>query len=827
MSGGQSRKPEMEVAASGNALSQLLLRTAAVALIPATLTFVWLGLLREPSVQAKSTESVANIAVQARANLVQSYAADVVARVNRLAQIIPPSSPAGPLDLEAMGFPEAVSITVIPLDELGTVNIELGQHGITSHIGIDVVRRAFAGEDPYPEYVTRPAEDYVLVAQSYGEPRAGVVLVRLEPARLSDLVNSNSPEGHYNLVQRSSSGTEVLVLGDKVTSGANNKAAVQGTPWQIRFSPATDWLATVTPSWAELAIAVCLSLGGILAGMLIILRQVPALIKQEADHILESADLRTPLNVRRPVLLPLAKMIRQLSLLNRRQLVTNARREATQEEQREPTSSSPIESAVSTTPTSPNPAAREEQADKVAEDAAEFDESIPAHIFRAACIRGDVDTELTDEIVEKIGNALAVMAGERGIQTLAIAHDSRPSSKRIRTTLVKALLSSGRDIIDIGEVPTPLLHFATHDSETKSGIMITGGHSPQNLNGLKIIFDRNVLSGSGIDALLDRVRSGQSNRGAGRLAKQNVVVDYLDKIATDVVLALPLRIIIDNDFGTSAKVAPSLFSALDCDVNSINGPDEGPRPSDRSLTTALEELGNRVRDEGADLGVLFDSDGDRLHTVTNAGTPVTTDQLLMILARDMLERNPGADIVYDVKFSRNFAPFVTRAGGRAQMSRSGAAFVREKMQQISALLAADFSGHIFFEERWFGFSDAMYALARLLEILAGESHDYEALVADLPKGMTTPEVYVPVDERMRRKIMRGLLENPDFPGAKVTTLDGLRVDYADGWGLVRGSTTDAALNLRFEGNDETSLARVRNVIYKAIHNIEPELELPG
>jgi phosphomannomutase/phosphoglucomutase len=266
---------------------------------------------------------------------------------------------------------------------------------------------------------------------------------------------------------------------------------------------------------------------------------------------------------------------------------------------------------------------------------------------------------------------------------------------------------------------------------------------------------------------------------------------------------------------------------LDCDVISINGPDEGPRPSDWSLTSALEQLGNRVRDEGADLGVLFDSDGDRLHTVTNAGTPVTTDQLLMILARDMLERNPGADIVYDVKFSRNFAPFVTRAGGRAQMSRSGAAFVREKMQQISALLGADFSGHIFFEERWFGFSDAMYALARLLEILAGESHDYEALVANLPKGMTTPEVYVPVDERMRRKIMRGLLENPDFPGAKVTTLDGLRVDYADGWGLVRGSTTDAALNLRFEGNDETSLARVRNVIYKAIHNIEPELKLPG
>ena len=222
---------------------------------------------------------------------------------------------------------------------------------------------------------------------------------------------------------------------------------------------------------------------------------------------------------------------------------------------------------------------------------------------------------------------------------------------------------------------------------------------------------------------------------------------------------------------------------------------------------------------------MFDADGDRLHTVTETGEPVNNDKLLMLFARDMLDRNPGADVVYDIACTRQFAPFVTRAGGRAQMSRSGQAFVQEKMRQANAMLAGDFSGHMFFAERWYGFDDAIYATARLLEILAAASSSFGDIIAALPSSIGTPEITIPLDPRLRKRVMRTLVTNADFPGARITTLDGLRVDYADGWGVVRQSSTESALTLRFEGNDDASLERVKGVLKKAIMDAGESIEL--
>ncbi len=824
MSAGQTKTPDIEVTAEGNALRRLLLRSAAIATLPALIAFAWLGLVREPAIETNTVQGIAQAVANAKAAIVSEYTQDLVTRMERLGAELSPESTTSSLDPVASGFPDATAVTVIPLDDLGTVNVEPGLYGIKTHIGVDVVRRAFAGEPPRPESVLREGPAYTLIARPYGDPTAGVVLVQLNQARLNSLTAATD-EGRYQLVQRLTGESAQTIAGSLDGAVVKGAAPVAGTAWTVEFSPSVSWLSDIAPHWLALAAALAVTVGGMIIAITLLLVGIPQLLHAEVERILESAEIKAPLKLSVPVLVPLAKMLRQLALLSRRQLVSHARREATREEPEAEATDSAVMPPTRNSDKRAGDSSDDKPPQEQEEDAPVRDDGIPDHIFRDTCIRGDSETELTDELVEKIGRAIAVLAGEQGIQTLVVAHDSRPSSKRIRTTLVKTLLAGGRDIIDLGEVPTPLMHFATHETEANSGIMITGSHSPQAINGMKIIFKHETLTGEGIEHLLETVRAGKSTQGAGRTAKQDIEPDYVDKIAMDVALALPLRIVIDNDFGTAANVAPTLLRALDCEVVSINDPGNGERPEDWSLESALAALGEKVREEGADLGVLFDSDGDRLHTVTETGEAVSGDKLLMLLAKDVLERNPGTDIVYDVKFSRNFAPYITRAGGRALMSRSGQAYVREKMRQANALLAGDFAGHVFVEERWYGFADAMYALARLLEVLAAASGSFGELVAELPGACSTPEIYLPLDDRSRRRIMRTLLAEAEFPGAKVTKLDGLRIDYADGWGLVRNSTTDSALNLRFEGNDETSLERVKNVVRKAIAKAAPDLDV--
>ena len=823
MSSTQARSGEGEISSSGNGLRKLLLRATVISALPMLAALAYIIGLREPAIQAASITALAEVAASNKAVNLRDYAADIVDRTSYLAANLPADTQPGPLDAIKLGFPDARSVLVVPLDDMGTVNLAPGQYGIESHIGVDLVRRAFAGESPQPEAVLRTQPGYTLIARPYGRPLAGVVLVAMDNRRLAALM-APVKEGRYQLVQSLPDAPAQTVAGSLGNFSKQAQAAVDGTPWQIEFAPSPDWIGDMVPGWVELAIAGGVALLGLLAGAIVFLQGAPKLLRTEVDRILEAADLRTALKLNIPELVPLAKMVRQLSLLSRRQLVNHARRDAQQEAEPE---EKPADSPSTVERTDQEPELSVDDPDEDDEVATEPSrDGIPDHIFMHSCIRGDTSTELTDEMVEKIGRALAVMTGERGIQTLVVAHDSRPSSKSIRTTLVKSLLAGGRDIIDIGETPTPLMYFATHETAADSGIMITGSHSAQSINGLKIVFNRRVLSGSDIQALLELVRSGKQTQGTGHAAKHDIEAEYVDRVAMDIALALPLKIVVDNDFGSAAVIAPTLFSGLDCEVVSINNPDQGPRPEDWNIASALAALGERVKAEGADLGVLFDSDGDRLHAVTDTGEAVGTDQLLMLLARDVLERNPGADIVYDVRFSRSFAPFITRTGGRALIAKSGHASIGDKMRESGAVLAGDFSGHIFIEERWYGFDDGLYAVARLLEILAAASGSFSELIAALPNAVSTPELTVTMDRGERRKLMRKLIDNADFPGARVTTIDGLRVDYADSWGLIRDDVGDGVLSMRFEGHDEASLKRIQGLLRKAVLTAKPDLELP-
>lgn len=819
MSAEQKGQKDGEVTSEGDSLRGLLYKAGLIALAPALLAFVWLGLIREPLIQSGTATNLAQATAESRADMVGLYIKDLELRINVLTSQLEEQSEAEDLTYAALSFPDADAISLIPLGDLGTVSISPGDYGLRSHIDIDIVRRAFGGENPAPEFVDTDDGSYTLFARGLGKPVRGVLIVEVSQPRLAELMTPGT-EGQYRIVQELSDASSDTVAGTLRGEPLVN-ADVVGTLWRVEFSPNPEWLAAAQPSWWGLIISVIIAIGGILLGFYLLTLRSEQLLKSEVKRILEAAELRTPLKVKVPALTPVAKMLRQLSLLSRRQLVLQARREATREDVGDVgTKDSDI--------LMPEPTIAQQEPEELLADLgspSDIDE-IPVHIFRSGSIRGDVQTELTEALIESIGQALAVMCGDRDIQTLVVAHDSRRSSKQIRTILVKALLASGRDVIDVGEIPTPAFYFATHEAETDSGIMITGGHGDEHINGFKVVFHRKLLSGIGIEEILATIRSRKTTQGSGRTIRSRIEADYIDRIAMDVSLALPLKVVVDNDFGTAARVTAPLLEALECDLVSLNSPEEGPRPPGRTLDEALKSLGEHVVAESADLGVLFDSDGDRLYTVTESGVAVGNDMLLMLFARDMLERNPGADVVYDIQCTRQFAPFVTRAGGRAQMSRSGQAFIHEKMLQAKALLAGDFSGHLFFAERWYGFDDAPYAMARLLEILATASSGFGDIVAALPQSSSTPEINLALESRVRKKIMRALVSSADFPGARITTLDGLRVDYADGWGLVHNSTTESALSLRFEGNDDASLERVKGVLRKAITEAEPGLDLP-
>ena len=820
MSAEHKNQKEGEITSKDNLLRSLLLQAAAVALAPAVLAFIWLGLIREPLAQANSIEKLAQAAVDGRASMLSLYINDLEKRVDLVADELAGQSLARDMDPASLGFPDADAVTFIPLDDLGTVNMSPGDHGLRNHIDIDVVRRAFGGENPEPEAILTDEKAYTLFARGLGSPVSGVVVIEVSNSRIEELVVAGG-EGQYQVTQELP-GISSLAVAGRLSSDPIASAMIANTSWRIDFAPNAAWLPSAQSNGWDLWLMMATVLAAITLALYRLAVRSEQILEQDVRDILEAAELRNSLAISVPALLPLAKMLRQLSLVSRRQTVSHARREATRE-------SAPAaeENATETPVAMPQPSAndRAAAADEMTEAIIGGDD-FPDHIFRVASIRGDVRTELTDELIERIGQAIAVMCGERDIQALVVAHDARASSKKLRTTLVKALLASGRDVIDVGEVPTPAFYFATHETDADSGIMITGGHGDEHMNGLKIVLQRKLVSGVEIDEVLTNVRERRSTQGAGRTVRLRVESDYVERIAMDISLALPLKVVVDNDYGTAASVVPQLLEALDCDLVNLNTPDEGPRPEGSSLQTSLEALGKKVRAEGADLGILFDADGDRLHTVTEAGEPVNNDKLLMLFARDMLERNPGADVVYDIACTRLFAPFITRAGGRAQMSRSGQAFVHEKMRQANAMLAGDFSGHMFFAERWYGFDDAIYATARLLEILAAASSSFGDIVSALPSSTSTPEITIPLDNKLRKKVMRALVTNADFPGARITTLDGLRVDYADGWGVVRQATSESALALRFEGNDDASLERVKSVLRKAMIDAEGSMELP-
>ena len=446
-------------------------------------------------------------------------------------------------------------------------------------------------------------------------------------------------------------------------------------------------------------------------------------------------------------------------------------------------------------------------------------------------IRGIVDETLTEDGVYQIGRALGAEADARGQKTIVVARDGRHSSEPLLSALAKGLLESGRDVLDIGLAPTPVLYFATHFLDARSGVMITGSHNPAQYNGLKIVLDGETLSGEAIQAIRRRVVEQDFVEGTGSQQSADIIAEYIRRISEEIPVSLgrAMKVVVDCGNGVPGAVAPDVLRAIGHDVIELYCDVDGDFPNhhpDPSQPENLAELINAVQDEGADLGLAFDGDGDRLGVVDAEGNVIWPDRQMILFARDILSRNAGAKIIYDVKCSRLLAAAISEAGGEPIMSKTGHSLIKSRMQETGALLAGEMSGHIFFKERWYGFDDAIYSAARLMEILVNSSQSPAELFAALPGGVATPELRLDMPEERHAAFMDEILAAASFGDGEVSTIDGLRVDFADSWGLVRPSNTTPCLVLRFEGDDEAALEGVKTRFRDLIAQVDASLDIP-
>ncbi len=455
--------------------------------------------------------------------------------------------------------------------------------------------------------------------------------------------------------------------------------------------------------------------------------------------------------------------------------------------------------------------------------------SVPKQIFKAYDIRGIVGQTLTPEIVATIGRAIGSEARARNQTAIAVGYDGRLSGPALAAALASGIQQAGINVIDVGCAATPMIYFAAHHLKTDSCVAVTGSHNPPDYNGLKMVLGGETLAGETIQQLLLRIENDDFASGTGGYSKQDIARDYLERIVSDVKLARPLKVAVDCGNGVAGAFAPELYRRLGCKVSELFCEVDGTFPNhhpDPSVPDNLKDLIATLRSGDAEIGLAFDGDGDRLGVVTKNGSIVYPDRQLMLFAKDVLSRNPGATVIYDVKSTRNLKPWIERHGGRPLLWKTGHSFIKAKMAETGALLAGEMSGHVFLKERWYGFDDGMYAGARLLELLSREE-DIDAILHGLPDSVSTPELQIKLNEGENYALIEQLRKTARFENPReIITVDGLRVEYADGFGLARASNTTPVVVLRFEADTQAALNRIQEDFRRVLMSAKPDATLP-
>jgi len=647
-----------------------------------------------------------------------------------------------------------------------------------------------------------------------GQP-VGYLHLSIAPAALRDSLSTllaTSKLGEAEIRQPISGAAPVVIAATGQSTGHAVEAltrAIAGTAWVLALRSPTrtaDGVASFSPLWL-LPVLV------ILGGLLVKKRLRPRMNTNGAGSTVYQGAIHTILSGQNPAL---AQLLPGAPLT----APTAPPRTARQPEVGPPAEeTAPTATIIASTPPAPGAA-----------PAGTF-APIPPSIFRSYDIRGIVGETLTVEGVYQIGRAFGAEAAARNQQTVIVARDGRTSSLALRGALVEGLRDAGRDVLDIGLTPTPVLYFATHYLDTRTGVMVTGSHNPGQYNGLKMVLDGETLSGAAIQAIRERIETQSFTSGTGSLQEIEIVPDYIRRISEDIPVSLgdALKVVVDCGNGVPGIVAPHILRAIGHDVIELYCEVDGDFPNhhpDPSQPENLEDLIAIVRHEQADLGLAFDGDGDRLGVVDREGNILWPDRQLMLFAEDVLSRNPGARIIYDVKCSPHLADVIRKAGGEPIMSKSGHSLIKQKMQETGALLGGEFSGHIFFKERWYGFDDALYSAARLLEILVNANQPAEQVFARLPQACSTPELRMDMPEERHAAFMTQVREALDFPDGEINELDGVRVDFKRSWGLIRPSNTTPCLVLRFEGDDEAALHEVQERFRTLLTTVDPTLTLP-
>ncbi|MGK0499176.1 MAG: phosphomannomutase/phosphoglucomutase [Oceanicoccus sp.] len=811
--------PSNQPSKAENKLTVSLRNATVISLVVMLCIFSYLALIERPGISQTSIESQS-----------QSYADNQVAILNqaltqlrlRLSSLA--LSPKLLLALEQedeaaittmrqelqRAFPEATSSRIITLGPLGIAAINKQRSKLRNNIELDLLRHVSNGKNVEPEayrfndeWLFSLAEPVINTGRDYA---SAALLVSLDEQYLLSLLGQlDNSLGQTQLIQQFGNKQHIIAA---ISQAGQDKFTVSAdasvSQWKIQFTPSTELINqsghSATTLWIMLAVA-AITIAATAASTH---RTLSKALSLNLDILLKKAKNKTftlpgfaaasakvGAAVRSPDIAPIAAAPASTLMVVEETIVA-------------------IEEPVAA-----------EQSGLV------IPTELPENIFRAYDIRGLADSELTDEVVHAIGMAIGSEALDQGQQSIIIAADGRHSSPRIRDAMMQGLRASGRDVIDIGNQPTPLMYFATHQLSTQSGVMITGSHNPAEYNGIKIVIAGRALSDAAIQALKDRILSQNFASGNGEYLSQDVERSYIDYILNDVAIAQPLKIVLDAGNGIAGNIAPTLFEELGCDVIPLFCDVDGDFPNhhpDPTVEANLEDLKRTVAEHQADLGIAFDGDGDRLGVITASGKSVPADRLLMLLAQDVVSRNPGADILFDVKCTRNLNSLISNYGGRPIMWKSGHSFMKEKMQETGALLGGEFSGHIFFKERWFGFDDGMYAAARLVEILSTTDPDLDMQLAAFPETICSPELKVATSEQQKFAIIEQLVAKPDFGDGKLSTLDGLRVDFVDGWGLARASNTTPMLILRFEADTEEAMVRIQDQFKDQLHKIDNSLQ---
>lgn len=453
-------------------------------------------------------------------------------------------------------------------------------------------------------------------------------------------------------------------------------------------------------------------------------------------------------------------------------------------------------------------------------------DTVSASIFRAYDIRGVVGRDLTLSTVDLLGRAIGTEALARGETTVVVGMDGRLSSPSLRDQLVAGLTGSGCNVITIGMIPTPVLYYATHELGVQSGVMITGSHNPPEYNGFKVVLGGETLATEAIQALYRRIMDQDLSDGIGEVSEQEILGRYRERILDDIAIQRPLKIVVDCGNGVAGVIAPQLFETLGCEIIplycDVNGrfPNHHPDPSNPEN---LRDVISKIAETGADLGLAFDGDGDRVGLVTNRGQIIFPDRLLMLLAKDIVTRNPNCEVIYDVKCTRNLDKLIRSYGGRPHMYKTGHSLIKAKMKETGALLAGEMSGHFFLKERWYGFDDGIYSAARLVEILSSESASVDEIFNHFPDSVSTPEINIEVTDQNKFSLVEQFASKGPFNADRMITIDGVRVEFPWGWGLVRASNTSPALVLRFEAHDNQRLNQIITLFQEQLQAIDHTL----